>query len=307
MNDTRKHILTTLAYFDIFHYPLHGEEIHRFHGQPASRAETDEELRSLTEEHTICFIDGFYLLNNDGGLVIKRKEANRLAARQMVIACKSARLLSRFPYVKGIAISGSLSKNYADEKADIDFFIITTANRLWIARTLMHLFKKLTYLSGRQNRYCMNYYVDEEAPVIEEKNIFTAIEISTLIPMHGKRSLDDFVIANSWVNQYFPLCRMDTDNTPGIKKGFLSAMIERLFNAGLGNRLDKWLMAITERRWKRKELRNLKNSKGNPLGMIVSRHCSKPNPKNFQDKVVSKFRQKIDALLLPPKKMSRAG
>jgi hypothetical protein len=95
--------------------------------------------------------------------------------------------LYRFPFVRGIGISGSLSKNYADEDADIDFFIITSRNHLWIARTFLHGLKKLSFLVGKQDWYCMNYFIDEEALVIAEKNIFTATEVVTLKPVCGEK------------------------------------------------------------------------------------------------------------------------
>src|SRR6266478_4413244 len=99
---------------------------------------------------------------------------------------KIGRFLSRFPYVTGVGISGSLSKMDAREKADFDFFIVTKANRLWIARTIMHLFKKLTFITGKQHLYCMNYYLDEKALQLRDQNIYTAVEAITLIPVSGK-------------------------------------------------------------------------------------------------------------------------
>ncbi len=119
--------------------------------------------------------------------MVKRRQQGNLRAEQLLPkAMKIGRFLSVFPYVRGIGISGSLSKMYAHEKADFDFFIITKANRLWIARTFMHLFKKLTFLTGKQHYYCMNYYLDEKALKLRDQNIYTAVEAITLIPVSGK-------------------------------------------------------------------------------------------------------------------------
>jgi predicted nucleotidyltransferase len=52
-----------------------------------------------------------------------------LAVKHIKKAKAVAKFLSWFPYIRGIAISGSLSKNFADENSDLDFFIITAANR----------------------------------------------------------------------------------------------------------------------------------------------------------------------------------
>ena len=236
---------------------------------------------------------------------VKWIKANKFAVEQMVIAHKAAQILSGFPYVKGLAISGSLSKNYGNDKTDVDFFIITTANRLWIARTMMHLYKKFTFLTGKSNWFCMNYYVDEAVPEIEEKNIFTSMEIITLLPMYGKIALDNFLLANQWTKNYFPVHCPDTDKAVTFNKGLLARLVEKLFNNNIGNAIDNRLMKITAGRWKKKVERNKKNKKGNPLGMIINKHCSKPDPKNFQDKVIKAYEAKLETVLQPKTVMSR--
>ena len=296
MGSTRQNILNTLAYFDIFQYPLLKEEILLFHSVITDQRLIDESLDDLCNEGTVFKLDEFYSIQNGMALAQRRRTGNRLAFEQMKNAHRAAKILARFPYVRGLAISGSLSKNYADENTDIDFFIITKANRLWLARTLMHLFYKLHYFTGKQRWFCMNYYVDEAGLEIEEKNIFTAIEIITLLPMHGKTALDDFMLANKWANDYFPHCRIATADTAPIKKRIFSRMTEWLFNNRLGDWVDRCLMKITDKRWRKKVERKQKNVKGNPLGMIVTPHCSKPNPIFFQDKVLQLYVNKIGSL-----------
>ena len=204
MTTTVQNILKTLGYFDLFQYPLTRAEIRQFHAENTTHAEIDEALDLLLDEKTIFLLDEFYSLQNDPGLAERRRNGNRLAASQMQTAGRVARFLAKFPYVKAVAVSGSLSKNFATKNTDIDFFIVTEANRLWIARTFMHLYKKLTFLTGRQHWYCMNYYVDLQGMEIKEKNIFTAMESVTLLPMQGKKAMDDFMTDNNWVSGYFP-------------------------------------------------------------------------------------------------------
>ena len=305
MTETAKYILKTLAYFDIFHYPLSNNELLQFHYVDTTQPLIDEALEYLLQNNIVFKIDTFYALHNDTSLAEKRIKANKFAVEQMVIAHKAARILSGFPYVKGLAISGSLSKNYGSDKTDVDFFIITTANRLWIARTIMHLYKKFTFLTGKSNWFCMNYYVDEAVHEIEEKNIFTSLEIITLLPMYGKTALDNFFLANQWANNYFPVHCPVTDKAGTLNKGLLARLVEKLFNNNIGNAIDNRLMKITAGRWKKKVDRNKKNKKGNPLGMIINKHCSKPDPKNFQDKVVKAYEAKLETVLQPKTVMSR--
>ena len=297
MTTTEQNILKTLGYFDLFQYPLTKEEIYLFHAEPVLHSTIDTALETLVNDRSVFLLDEFYAVQNDISLAQRRRKGNLLAVEQMKRAGKVAKLLSKFPFTSGIAVSGSLSKNFANEETDIDFFIVTDANRLWIARTFMHLYKKFTFLTGHQNWFCMNYYVDEAGLEINEKNIFTAMEIVTLLPMQGKGSLNNFMAGNSWVKKYFPVERPVINDTPEMERGLFRRLIEKIFYGNFGNSIDKKLMNITDRRWQKKTQKHQLNSKGISMGMVVGRHFSKPDPKNFQNKVVERYNIKVQQLL----------
>ena len=204
MSETKQNILATLAYFDIFNYPLTSGEIYLFLKNRYDQSEYEDAIKCLVGSRSIYQFSNFYTLKNDYSLIARRCEGNKRAAGLITVAGKVSDILIRFPYVRGIAISGSLSKNFADENSDIDLFIITAKNRLWIARTLMHAFKKLTFLVNKQDYFCMNYYVDEEQLEIIEKTIYTAIEVVTLIPLQGDSMIENFYSANAWTREYLP-------------------------------------------------------------------------------------------------------
>ena len=297
MTETAQNILKTLGYFDLFKYPLTAKEIHLFNQADIADAAIHAELQVLLQANKIFKVDEFYSLHNNCQLAERRRNGNKLAAEHLKTAQRVARFLATFPYVKAIAVSGSLSKNFATDKTDIDFFIITTANRLWIARTCMHLYKKLTFLTGRQNWFCMNYYVDEAAMEIKEKNIFTAVEIVTLLPMHGRNCLYEFMEKNRWTDSFFPLKHFSNTDAPDLPKGIFSRLVEKLFSGSLGDLADTKLMQLTAARWRRKVKRQQLNSRGGLVGMSVDRHFSKPDPKNFQDKVVKAYRDKVEDII----------
>ena len=75
MTTTKQHILNTLAYFDIFHYPLLKEEIHRFHGESIDPASIDEAIITLTGENLIFRVDEFYALHNERTLAARRRRS----------------------------------------------------------------------------------------------------------------------------------------------------------------------------------------------------------------------------------------
>jgi len=290
-------ILKVLAYFDLFDYPVTADEILFFMDKEVSLIDLKAELEALTLKG-LLFPDGnFYALRQDPELAIRRIRGNHHADELLKIAARISRQLYLFPYVRGIGISGSLSKHFADEQADIDYFIITRRNRLWIARTLMHLFKKMSYLRNRQNWYCMNYYVDEEALEIKEKNIFTATEMITLLPASGNGGLARFFDANDWTAHYFPHYRTRQKEAKGpVPTSFLKTTLENLLNNRWGDRLDDLLQRWTSRRWEKKEQRGDRNKKGNRMSLQNEKHFSRPNPENFQQRVLGRYAARLKQL-----------
>lgn len=290
-------ILKVLVYFDVFHYPLTSGEIISFLDQPANENEFNNAISSLLNSQTIFQLDEFYSLQNDLSLSIRRKKGNEQATLLLTKAERIANLLYKFPYVRGVGVSGSVSKNFADENADIDYFIITKANRLWIARTFLHLFKKVPFLKNRSQHYCMNYFVDEADMVIEEKNIYTATEVFTLIPVAGNGSMKSFFETNAWSYQYFPNKPLPSVKTELNKhKWWFKSLVEFFFNTKLGDWLDNYFMKLTTSRWNKKEKQQLLNTKGERMGLKTGKHCSKPNPVFFHDWFMKTYQEKLDSV-----------
>lgn len=292
----RKDILATLAYFNMFDYPLKKNEIFLFLGHSNNYPEFEQALTNLLKDSAVYKMADFYSLQNDFKLAIRRFRGNEKAITMLKKAEKAAAIISAFPFVRSVAVSGSLSKYFADEKSDIDFFIITRANRLWIARTILHIFKKLTFIVGRQGHFCMNYFIDEKDPAIEEKNIYTAMEVATVLPLRDNGLFDQFFKANSWVSVFFPNKFL---HTPPVKKtvgSWIKSLTEKLLSNNFGDSLDNFLMKKTAKSWNAKTKSNKTDSKGMLMSMHVSKHFSKPNPEVFQKKILQSYENNLSEI-----------
>jgi len=311
----RPSILKVLAYFDLFNYPLSLEEIQFFLDRETHITCLTEELDSLvaqkhlfkvgpgvpvgdsSEGQTLTTGKSFFSLKDDPRLASRRIKGNQHADQLLLIADKISRFLYQFPYVRGIGISGSLSKHFADEDADIDYFVITRRNRLWIARTLMHLYKKWSFLRGRQHWYCMNYFIDEEALEIEEKNIFTATELITLLPACGNGGLVRFFDANNWVTSFLPHYKDRPSQTPpNPPPGFWKRTVEKMLNGRAGDRLDDFFCRLTSTRWNKKEKRGALDGKGQRMSLRTGKHFSRPNPEMLQKRILNAYADKLKGL-----------
>ncbi|MEO8404678.1 MAG: hypothetical protein ABI480_08790 [Chitinophagaceae bacterium] len=289
-------ILKTLAYFDIFQYPLSKAEIKQFLEHPIRESEMDIAFRQLLDNELIFLHQQFYSLQNNPLLATRRIAGNERAMKLLPKAKRIGRFLYRFPFVRAVGVSGSLSKNFADEKADIDFFIITSANRLWIARTIMHLFKKLTFLVGQQHCYCMNYYTDEQALELEDKNIFTAMEVKTLLPVSGEKASQEFFESNKWTNDWLPVCSFRQQESKDPRQTILKRIGEWCWGGRIGGQLDNYLMNITSQRWNRKQEKGMRNEKGLPMGLLTDKHYARSNPGFFQEKVLTLYKSKLEEI-----------
>lgn len=289
----KQDILATLSYFDIFNYPLTQTEIAQFLKATYSPEEFTEGLHELATENWIYKFDEFYMLHENYSLVIRRKKGNIQAKAMLTTAQKIAGLLSAFPFVKGVAVSGSLSKNFADENSDIDFFIITERNRLWLARTFMHGFKKMAILLGKQDWFCMNYYIDEDMLCIKEQNIYTATEIATLLPLRGIHTFKEFFQKNSWSKAFLPNHSLRISYVEESRNPLLKKLVEIIFRNPLGRFLDHLLMKLTIYQWSRKTRSGKLNKRGIVMSMDASKHHSKPNPLLFQKKFMDIYEKKI--------------
>ena len=292
-----KSILKVLAYFDIFNYPLKQDEIRSFLEQPISENDLSNSLHELLLTKRIFQLDNFYSLQNDPALIERRKKGNQRATDLLIKAEKIAKRLYNFPYVRAVGISGSVSKNFADEQADIDYFIITKADRLWIARTLLHLFKKNPFLKHRNEYYCMNYFVDEADLLIEEKNIYTATELYTIVPIAGNGCLKKFFEKNSWSFDFFPNLSLPEIKEEKKRLPWHKKTIEFLFNTWLGDWLDNYFFRLTTKRWKKKEDEKRLNTKGELMGLKTGKHFSKPNPIFFHDWFMAKYEKKLEEII----------
>ncbi|MCF8366336.1 MAG: hypothetical protein K9H16_11175 [Bacteroidales bacterium] len=280
--------LNCLQYFGIFRYPLKLEEVYQFNPVKSTLLEVEHCLGQLVAKGSIFNQGDFYLIHDKKEWITERIAGNKRADLLLKKSPKYAGIISAFPFVQSIAISGSLSKNYASEDPDIDYFIITDIHRLWIARTLLHLFKKLTFVTGHQHFFCMNYFIDTEALALKQRNQYAAIELATLIPVYNKQRVMELIGKNDWMKQFLP-------NHNGVlnchfmiptKKQPIKKLLEKLLNMLFPVRLNIVLMKITDKKWRKKWRHQNFTHEEYEQALQTEIHISKNHPDNYEKLVL---------------------
>lgn len=291
----RNSILRTLAYYDIFSYPLTAEEIyHNLSTNHTNLAEINTELLLLTDKQIVFRKGNYFQLKDDNEHVNRRNSGNQLAVKRLKTARRVTWLISRFPFIRGILLSGSISKGFMEKDSDIDYFVITHPNRVWFSRLMLMLFKKIFLLNSRKI-FCINYFVDSENLEIEEKNIFTATEIVTLLPTFGKDIYEEFYEKNFWVRKFYPnFPKRNTNKILDRKNGIVKSFLENVLGKKLGDKIDDFAMRLFDK-FNRTKYKNYDKQEFK-LAFKSSKKESKHHPKFFQKKVLVEYENKIRSL-----------
>lgn len=283
-------VLGALTYFEIFEYPLTFEEIIRFSGlNTISNEQVEEAISTLILEGKVWQYGHFFQTQPQPDWVRQRLEKNTRADQMQAKALRMGRFISHFPYIRAVLISGSMSKHCMSSDSDIDFFLITTPGRLWLARTILVVFKKI-FLFNSHKYFCVNYFVDTEHLEIESQNLFTAMECVTLLPVSGSGWYQRFMAANDWARAaYFPnaALRNTTDVPEQPHYSNLQKILEWLFNNPLGAFLDTQSMKATGWFWKRK-FKHF-DEKRFDSALKSRKYVSKHHPLWFQEKVLNRY------------------
>jgi hypothetical protein len=293
LNQVDAQIIRTLLYYDIFSYPLTHEEIFRFLGvKHQDESIICLRLNSLCDRNIVFNHKNLFGLKNSSENAERRLKGNAAAEKFLLMAKKKANLISKFPFVRAVFASGSLSKGYMDENSDLDFFIVTEPNRLWIARTLLVMYKRI-FLFNSHKYFCVNYFVDEKHLEIEEKNLFTATELATVIPLCGSKQYENLHRANAWLKRFFPnYIPRSVEDVPVTKRSWIQNLCENFLDVFFANALEQYFQEKTIGRWRRQYEKHYAASDFK-IAFKSKTYASKNHPRNFQRSVIEIYNEKL--------------
>ena len=198
-------VLRTLAYYDLFDYPLTTSEVFTY--LPIGGVQEEEllmVLHAMALEGKIKTSKGHWLMpHRSGASVERRTEMEVMGEGMWKVARRMSVLMRHIPFVRGIFISGQLCRYIADRNSDIDYFVITEPNRLWIVRCIFVFFRRVVLLNNRKY-FCVNYYVTSDNLKIQERNPYVACEVASVKPMLNRELFEEFMQENTWVSDYYP-------------------------------------------------------------------------------------------------------
>lgn len=198
-------IYSTVAYRDLFRFPVTPGEIHRYlHGQSCAEEEVRDALSSSAFLDAHLDGDGeFWCLKGRGDTFAIRRARRDLSRAQWPTARRFARFLAMLPNVRMVAMTGSLAAGNFPADGDIDFLLVTESGTLWRTRALCRL---LALLDDKLRRglFCPNTFLSAAALTLNRRTLYDAQELCQMIPLHGIEAYESVRRANGWTAEWLP-------------------------------------------------------------------------------------------------------
>lgn len=229
-------ILETLAYSDVFDFPLRLDELYRYLPIRAEIEQLPQALNSLAG--LLGERDGFYFLAGREKIVEIRRRREAHSQKLMHRALKYGRMLGSLPFIRMVALTGSLAVLNSSKDADFDYMLVTVPNRVWTARAFALLFNRLTRLFG--HTLCPNLIVSENALAWSTHDLYSARELCQMLPITGMDVYRKLMEVNEWTKDFLP--NVDTKISEVFKTSEIWRLTELPLRGKLGNRIERWEM-----------------------------------------------------------------
>ena len=235
-------VFQTVAYADVFDYPLTASEVYRYLTPPTGSFE--DVIQVLTDEVLFTRVGDYFALRGREEIVETRRRRAKVAARLWVKASRYGRILASLPFVRMVSVTGSLAMNNADEGKDVDYMLVTHPKRLWTSRALSLLVARFARLESVN--LCPNYLVTTNALRLSERSLYVAHELAQMIPLSGMEVYWEMLRLNGWIYDYLPNAVSPHESLNSTERGnrqpLIQRILERIFSLPFGDWLEKWEM-----------------------------------------------------------------
>jgi predicted nucleotidyltransferase len=230
-------LVDALIYADGFDCALTLDEIRRYGPVEIDAGELREEL----ERHpAVAGRDSLYALVDRGHLIDERPARMARARALQRRGRRVARVLRHLPFVRMLALTGSLAADDARGTADVDLMVIAAPGRLATTFLLMGPASSLL----RRRLFCPNYYLSEDRLEIEPANRYVAQELAQARCLAGRAT--GLRRANSWLAEHFPNARPSEPELPG--GGIAQRVIKRPLRGRIGDAVERFAARVARSR-----------------------------------------------------------
>ena len=234
-------ILQTIAYSDVFDYPLSACELHRY--LTGVKASLEEVIRAVGEEGVVTRTEDYFTLPGREEIIGIRMRRSLYSSDLLPRAIAYGRMLGNLPYIRMVALTGSLAVMNVSENQDFDYMLVAARGRVWTARAFALALNRLARWQGYT--LCPNLIISEKALEWTQKDLYSARELCQMIPIVGFDVYSTLMQVNKWVEELLPNAYVERIHIqPQVQQRAASfqRVLEFLLQGKLGNRIEQWEM-----------------------------------------------------------------
>ena len=256
-------ITKTIAYFNLFDFPLTAEEIlENLYGynKPIHIKEIKGTLEQMVDDAKLEKIQDYYIIKGRNEILETKKTRKFIAEKFWNRVKIYGQYLKSVPFVKMVAVCNNLAYDNPSETSDIDLFIVIKSGRMWTSRLIttliLHFFGVRRYGKHIAGRFCLSFFITEKKLSMNELELkpedpYLAYWTKLLTPIYGEEMYENFKTHNSkWLKEKYGLKFSDNskrhmfvENGSKIKRFF-----EYILNGKIGDLLENFLKKIFKKR-----------------------------------------------------------
>jgi hypothetical protein len=242
----RTGLLLAVAYGDVFDYAMTIEEIQRYLVGARASATTirhiarDEagQAEQLSQQGELVCLAGREELFE----IRKRRQSS--AKERWPAARVYGRILAGLPFVRMVAVTGSLAMDNLEAGGDIDYLVVTAVGRVWLCRAMTILVVR--WAARRGERLCPNYFLSQDHLESKPYSLYNAHELAHMVPLNNLDLYARMRASNLWTGWYLPNANSAPKHTLLDRAGRWVRPAQRLGEAclsgRLGGMLENWEM-----------------------------------------------------------------
>lgn len=293
-------IKRTIVWFDIFSFPLTPLELWQF---LPLKTQWSEIMPALTDNNFgLKQKQGFWFIGDEQKIHTRLRRQN-YADRKFKLALKFAKIFGQLPWVKLIAVANQIGYGNLKDLGDIDLFIITQKNRLWLTRLIMAAPLKILKLrpndrSGENNSrdtFCLSFLVDEDHLNLirfrlntGEEDIYLTYWLASLTPIFERgETFQKLISENAWLKKQLPNWQIAIPSH--------QRLIRKIDKSSISKLLDK--LEIISANWQKKHLRREHSDLMNrDTRVIINDHTLKLHTIDRRQEFKDKFYEKLKTI-----------
>ncbi|MBU4142658.1 hypothetical protein KJ590_01510 [Patescibacteria group bacterium] len=309
MTSPNQALLAPLIYYDLLMRPLTALEIFKYlraGGPEISFFDAWRELKAAKPlKDLVQQKNGLYFLSGRENLIVIRQKRLKLAQLKWKKVKKIGQYLALVPFLRLVAITGSLTSYNTTLPSDFDLLVVIKKNRLWLGRLwltgLVGLLGQRRHGHLTQDKICLNCYLTEANLEItaqaKPRDWHAAQEYGRLTPVLEikKGVYKNFIQANAWLADF--LKNYPWPNNINAKKirppvifNLIRLIFERLLNGRMGDGLEK-----IAGQWQNERINKKRQNEQPGLDQVfVSNACLMFHPRSKGDKLMKEFNLKME-------------